>query len=104
MEKIELPKDCRRILKALYENNYDTNQVPEIDWPAFKILKQRGFVKYVSIENGGIIAPTITERGEAYLAENPELKNPSIFDDKKYWINLAISIFALIISLIALFK
>ena len=106
MEKIKLTKDCRRILQALYDSSYDINRVPEEDRPSFRILKEAGLVSYVSTKDDDIDVPSLTDTGHAYLAENPRLKNPGIFEDtkSKYIINLAISIFALIISLIALFK
>ena len=106
MEKIKLTKDCRRILQALYDSSYDINRVPEEDRPSFRILKEAGLVSYVSTKDYDIDVPSLTDTGHAYLAENPRLKNPGIFEDtkSKYIINLAISIFALIISLIALFK
>jgi autotransporter-associated beta strand protein len=53
---------------------------------------------------GGIIVTGLTDIGEAYLYSNPQLKDPSIWDDKKYWINTAISLVALIVAIIALFK
>lgn len=106
MEKIQLTKDCRRILQALYDSSYDINRVPEEDRPSFRILKEAGLVSYVSTKDDDIVVPRLTDTGNAYLAENPRLKNPGIFEDtkSKYIINLAISIFALIISLIAIFK
>ena len=51
-----------------------------------------------------LICPELTDRGKAYIASNPSLKNPTIWDDKKYIINTIISVAALIVAIIALFK
>ena len=51
-----------------------------------------------------LICPDLTDRGRAYIACNPTLKNPTIWDDRKYIINMIISVAALIVAIIALFK
>ena len=53
---------------------------------------------------GDIVAVQLTDSGIAYLHQNPKHKNPSIWQDKKYIINIAIPLFALVISTIALIK
>lgn len=106
MEKVKLSKDCRRIMLAMYSGNY-SDRVPENDLEAFTILEVEGLAKSAHTKGEGhieMLAPRLTDEGLAYVAANPKLKNPSIWDDKKYIINTIISIVALAVAIIALFK
>ena len=47
--------------------------------------------------------PEITRKGLSYVQMNPKLSNPSIWDDKKYWITTGISLAALALSIYASF-
>ena len=51
-----------------------------------------------------MLAPQLTNKGRAYIATNPSLNNPTIWDDKKYIINTIISVLALVVAIIALIK
>lgn len=102
MEKICLSKKCKNILLELQHGKrrilYDKCDYYEIKYLISKdLIKGRTLKMYHS-------DLALTDKGKLYLYENPKLKNPSIWDDKKYWINTAISVFAIIVSLIALFK
>lgn len=106
MEKVKLSKDCRRIMLAMYNGNY-SDRVPENDLEAFTILEVEGLAKSAHTKGDGhieMLAARLTEEGLAYIAVNPKLKNPSILDDKKYIINTIISVVALAVAIIALFK
>ena len=106
MEKIKLSKDSKRILLSLYNGNYG-DMVPESDLEVFNLLEVKGFVKSAHTKGDGhidMLAPRLTDEGRAYFAENPSLHNPSIWDDKKYIINTIISVVALAVAIIALFK
>ena len=106
MEKIKLSKDSKRILRALYNGKYG-NLVPEADLDVFNLLEVEGFVKSAHTKGDGnieMVAPRLTDEGRAYIASNPFLHNPSIWDDKKYIINTIISVAALAVAIIALFK
>ncbi len=106
MEKIKLSKDSKRILLSLYNGNYG-DMVPESDLEVFNLLEVKGFVKSAHTKGDGhidMLAPRLTDEGRAYFAENPSLQNPSIWDDKKYIINTIISVVALAVAIIALFK
>lgn len=106
MEKVKLSKDSKRILLALCNGKYP-DRVPESDLEFFNLLEVEGFVKSAHTKGDGhmeMLAPRLTEEGKAYITTNPTLKNPSIWDDKKYIINTIISVLALIVAIIALIK
>ncbi len=106
MEKIKLSKDSKRILLSLYKGNYG-DMVPEADLEVFNLLEVEGFVKSARTKGDShveMLAPRLTDEGRAYIASNPSLQNPNIWDDKKYIINTIISVVALAVAIIALFK
>lgn len=102
MDRIKLSKEDKLLLKRLSARKYP-DQVLEEDLKVFMILENESLVHGTKGKDG-ILAPRLTAMGEAYIASNPKLKNPSIWEDTKYIINTTISIIALIISLIALIK
>lgn len=102
MDRIKLSKEEKLLLKRLSARKYP-DQVLEEDLKVFMILENESLVHGTKCKDG-ILAPRLTAMGEAYIASNPKLKNPSIWEDTKYIINTTISIIALIISLIALIK
>jgi hypothetical protein len=102
MDRIKLSKEEKLLLKRLSARKYP-DQVLEEDLKVFMILENESLVHGTKGKDG-ILAPRLTAMGEAYIASNPKLKNPSIWEDTKYIINTTISIIALIISLIALIK
>lgn len=101
MEKIKLSEEEKQILLSLKDvGRYDIdgqNQDYLIS------LEQFGFINGPKAMSGNFIAINLTDYGKTYLLKNPKLTNPSIWDDKKYLINTIISIFAVIISAIALY-
>lgn len=101
MEKLSLSKNSKRILSSLANGTYP-NSVPENDIEEFNLLMQMDLVRGVYVKDPAIVAPKLTDYGRAYIHQNPKMKNPSIFDDKKYIVTTAISIVALGISIIAL--
>lgn len=106
MERIELSKRGKQIILALYKGEYP-GQVPDEDYEEFNLLEVQGIVHAVKTKGANrceMHAPRLTDEGLAYVAANPKLKNPSIWDDKKYIINTIISIVALAVAIIALFK
>ena len=100
MEKIKLNDNCKRLLKEIKSGSYQN--IIESDIEDLKFLKTIGLINAVAIIPEYVVS--LTDKGGAYLHSNPNLKNPSILDDKKYLINTAISVFALIVAIIALFK
>lgn len=102
MDRIKLTPNSQRILKLLRKNQY--NEVSEADHEDINFLKQEDLVTTLEAETGSIVLIDLTDKGRAYLHINPKLKNPSIWEDKKYWITTIISLVAIIISIIALVK
>ena len=98
MDKIKLTDNAKRILLALY-NNEELN-ITDTDERDLIVLDQEGLVNPERTADGSF--PYITDKGTAYVYMNPKLKNPSIWDDQKYWITTGIAIAALILSLIAI--
>lgn len=102
MDRIKLSKEEKLLLKRLSARKYP-DQVLEEDLKVFMILENESLVHGTKGKDG-ILAPRLTAMGEAYIASNPKLKNPSIWEDTKYIINTTISIIALIISLVSVKK
>lgn len=101
MDKIKLSKEEKQFLLAL--NNSDTKMnFDNLTRAHLFFLEQQGFIELFETEYGKIVHVVLTDFGKSYLLENPELKNPTIFDDKKFWITTSISIVALIVSAFAL--
>ena len=102
MNKVVLTKDCRDILSALKKGGYA--KIPEAHYEAINYLIQIGFITATEKIPSGYMHPVLTNKGQAYLYANPKLKNPSIWDDKKYWITTGIAILALFVSFVSLLK
>ncbi len=100
MDKIELTKNARRILLALSKD--EEPQITNADEKDLMLLVQEDLIE-ISGSKDCQWYPEITVKGVAYVRTNPKLKNPSIWDDKKYWITTGISIIALAFSIYASF-
>ena len=103
MERIELSKRSKKILLALKANKYPAS-IPTEDANDITVLIEEGLIKATSLMNNQYCAASLNQKGKAYLHCNPRLKNPSIWEDKKYWITTSISVLAIIISIIALYQ
>lgn len=103
MEKYNLSKNCRNIITQLH-NNKRKLLYRENDYRDIKYLISKGLITAKELSGKRFGDLSLTEKGAIYLYENPKLKNPSIWDDKKYCINTIISVIALIVAIIALFK
>ena len=99
MTKFELTDNAKRILLALSKGEEPT--IAESDKNDLILLEQDELVDPNWTNDGPF--PDITDKGIAYVHLNPKLKNPSIWDDYKYWITTGISIVALLLSLYATF-
>lgn len=97
MDKIKLTPRCKSILLGLKEKSYEP--IKE-DQGALLLLRELGFIAGNRLSSGEVYTCRITPKGEAYLYENPQLENPSIWDDKKYIITTSIAVLALVISII----
>lgn len=103
MEKVYLSKECKRIFNLIIDPNKNFVFTEE-DEPALAILQEYGFIEVIRTTDGSAWVAKHTDRGFAYKAFNPKLKNPSILDDIKYLITTSIALLALINSVVALIK
>ena len=93
MKQEKLTESCKSILIALSGNKYKSS-VPEDDVRDFLILQEKGFVSSVVAsdkESTTYLAPKITPRGLAYLAEYPDLAGPRRRVDWKWLIPTVIA-------------
>lgn len=103
MEKIVLSTNCKKLLRELHTRTFKL-LYPKEYYGDIKFLISEGLISAKEMSGKRFCDLKLTDKGEVYIYENPNLKNPSIWDDKKYWINTAISVIALIVAIIALFK
>lgn len=89
MNKIGLTKKEKEIIFKLANDNYSPC---EDDTKELQHLVYLGLGKGVEGEFGGFFYFELTENAKAYMFENPELKNPSLLDDKKFWFELLANI------------
>lgn len=84
-EKLELTKKEKKIFFALANDVYeiDSNDTSELEH-----LEYLGLGTGMKGEFGGYFDYELTEFAKAYVFENPKLKNPSILDDWKFWLEL----------------
>lgn len=94
MERIKLSKKEKVILQLMRDAKYPAkvNQEDEI---SMKKLIYVGLVSCKQTEFGNLLVPNLTEKGEVYIAENPNLRNPHFYQDK----SLVVSIIALVVSI-----
>lgn len=97
MEKVKLTNRCKEILRGLNDKTYKPLKE---DNEALLLLHEYGFLAGNRLSTKEMQTCRITPKGQAYLYDNPKLKNPSIWDDKKYIITTSIAVLALVISII----
>ena len=100
MEKIKLTNNAKRILLILNKNEEPV--ISDVDERDLYLLEQEELIVLEGCKNGYPF-PEITRKGLSYVQMNPKLSNPSIWDDKKYWITTGISVVALAFSIYASF-
>ena len=100
MEKIKLTNNAKRILLILNKNEEPV--ISDADDRDLYLLEQEELIVLDGCKNGYPF-PEITRKGLSYVQMNPKLSNPSIWDDKKYWITTGISVVALAFSIYASF-
>ncbi|MFR9546186.1 MAG: hypothetical protein SNJ29_11495 [Rikenellaceae bacterium] len=102
MEKIFLSKEEKRLLAPILSKGFGANFSDE-DNQWLYLLEEKGFIHTNKCEGGSVYTASRTDYAVAYVAFNPDLSNPSIWDDKKYLVTTAISLFAVVISILALY-
>ncbi len=83
--KIELTKKEKKIFIDLANDTFDINSD---DFSELEHLEYLGLGKGIKGEFGDYFDFELTSKAKAYVFENPKLKNPSILDDKKFWIEI----------------
>ncbi len=101
MERIILSDNAKCMFRAIQQGKAPF-EIEEHDIEDANVLIQENLIIAVPDEAGGLYAPKLTDKGRAYIHQNQKLKNPSIWEDKKYWITTSISLVTLIMSIIAL--
>lgn len=97
MERIQLSRSCKNILRAIRDKKY--GDIPRNDTEDLLFLEHKGLINVEWCEFGYAVVVNLSNMGHAYMRSNPKLRNPSIFEDGKYWISTIISIIALLVSL-----
>ncbi len=100
MERIELSKTCKMILRAVKNGDYKKY---EICYEDILVLIYHGLITGTEVSGRKFMNLQLTKKGIAYITWNKELKNPTIWEDKKFWIATAISIISVLISLVSLY-
>lgn len=106
MKQEKLTKGAKNILIVLSKNKYKSS-VPEDDVRDFLILQEKGFVSSVVAsdkESTSYLAPKITPKGIAYLAEYPDLADPHKRVDWKWLITTVIAIGMLVFAALTFFN
>lgn len=85
--KLELSKREKEIIRLIADDIYDVNNSSS-DYSVLEHLEYLGVIKGIKGEFGAYFDVELTSKSRAYLLENPKLKDPSIWEDKKFWIGL----------------
>lgn len=106
MTQEKFSEKAKSILRSLAEKKYSSS-VPDEDERDFLILQEKGLVSAVVAsdkEKTSYLAPQITPKGLAYLAEYPNLKGPRKRIDWKWIITTIIALAGVVIAYFALNK
>lgn len=103
MQRIHLSENSKRILLELQSRNYQLLYHKD-DYYDIHSLISLGLISATELPAYNFAHVKLTLKGRMYLHENPQLKNPCIWDDKQYLINTVISLLALVVAIIALFR
>lgn len=101
-ERIKLSTSCKEILNTLNSGKELTALSKRT--ADLILLKELGLIEGSQASDKSFIKAMLSDFGKAYIHWNPKLKNPSIWQDKKYWITTGISLLSLTLSIIAILK
>jgi hypothetical protein len=96
MEKIELPDECKALLYAMSENLHIEPDLGDDTSKWLEVLSCYELIEGIKNEQGKFIIASLSQKGKAYLALYPDLKNPSFWDDKHAVIDHVFSLIGLI--------
>lgn len=99
MEKIELSEEAKIYLRLIFlEEEFEISYKSQTTHLA--LLEYEGLIDNYPTNDDvfGFGNMTITNKGLAYLALNPTLKNPSLFDDLKHLSSSALTALSIYVS------
>lgn len=82
MDKIELPNECKALMLAMSgKPHIEPNHKDDTDkW--LEVLEYYELISGAKNEQGLYMIAELSQKGRVYMTLNPELKNPSFWDDK----------------------
>ncbi len=97
MEKIKLSKRAKEILLQKANHKYE---IAKEDKAALLELEDMGLMHITKLTDGTLWSCSISEKGKTYIALNPKLTNPKIWNDKKWLIGTIITIVGILVTII----
>lgn len=91
-QKIELTQREKEIIVLLATDKYDIDNSSN-DFKELEHLEFLGLGEGIKGEFDVYFDFELSSKAKAYLFENPKLKDPSIWDDKKFWIDVLSNLF-----------
>ena len=82
MDKIELPNESKALLYAMSEHSHIKPNLNDDTSKWLDVLSYYELIEGTKDEQGKFITVSLSQKGKVYLTLNPELKNPSFWDDK----------------------
>lgn len=98
MERIKLSRKEKQVLRLLsMKEKKRPDMFPEHEYnPALRSLERKGLVKVIWVQGNTVWHVSLTNEGNMYLSENPNLYNPINWE-------LVIGVISAIIAFVALF-
>ena len=81
MNKIELPDESKLLFVGIANKKFKPTFKQE-ETAYLSVLEDNRLIKQKKDEQGNCIQAELTTKGLAYITMNPQLKNPSFWDDK----------------------
>jgi len=94
---MNLSKRAKEILLQKANLNYE---IAKEDNAALLELEDMGLMHITKLTDGTLWHCSISDKGKTYIALNPKLTNPKIWNDKKWLIGTIISIVGILVSII----
>ena len=81
MDKSELPDESKLLFVGIANKKFKPTLKQE-ETAFLSVLEKNGLIKQVKDSQGNCIKTELTTEGLAYITMNPQLKNPSFWDNK----------------------